>query len=180
MHPATIAWIVIVILIVFILVLWVTAALVTWNNAKKTSDDQTRVAVDLQEYKGKWYEIARYEQRFQKGCKDVTANYFVHGNKLRIVNTCVKSNGTTSKTASGWAYPTKNDGVFAVSFFPGIFGNYTVVYREPDISIVSNPSRSSLWVLARTPEIDTKRKSSIWEWLRRNNYDTDPDRLKKY
>jgi apolipoprotein D and lipocalin family protein len=172
MHAATIAWIVFVSLVVFILLLWGITALVTWNNAKKVSKDQKAVAVDVEEYQGKWYEIARYEQKFQKGCSDVTANYFVHGNRLRVLNTCVKPDGS-AKTASGWAYPTKNDGVFAVSFFPGIYGNYTVVKREHDISIVSNRSKSSLWVLARVPKLEESKRLAVWQWLSDNKYDVD-------
>ena len=31
--------------------------------------------VDLQSYLGRWYEIARYEQGFQRNCEGVTADY---------------------------------------------------------------------------------------------------------
>jgi apolipoprotein D and lipocalin family protein len=34
---------------------------------------QPAKSVELQRYLGRWYEIARYEQRFQKGCRGVTA-----------------------------------------------------------------------------------------------------------
>ena len=49
-------------------------------------------SVDLQRYKGLWYEFARYENRFEEGCEAVTAEYaakvsldgLAH-NKLRVV-----------------------------------------------------------------------------------------------
>ena len=31
--------------------------------------------VDIEKYKGTWYEIARFEHFFEKGCKNVTATY---------------------------------------------------------------------------------------------------------
>lgn len=31
--------------------------------------------VDLERYLGRWFEIARYEQRFERGCEGVTADY---------------------------------------------------------------------------------------------------------
>jgi apolipoprotein D and lipocalin family protein len=34
---------------------------------------QPAKSVDLQRYLGRWYEIARYEQSFQKDCEGVTA-----------------------------------------------------------------------------------------------------------
>jgi hypothetical protein len=32
-------------------------------------------AVDLRAYVGRWYEYARYENRFERGCEGVTAEY---------------------------------------------------------------------------------------------------------
>lgn len=36
---------------------------------------QPAKAVDLAQYVGRWYEIARYENGFEKGCEGVTADY---------------------------------------------------------------------------------------------------------
>ncbi|MEO8762537.1 MAG: lipocalin family protein, partial [Bacteroidia bacterium] len=47
--------------------------------------------VDLKKYSGKWYEIASYPQRFQKGCHCTTAEYTLTDKDYVIVeNRCNK------------------------------------------------------------------------------------------
>lgn len=161
-------------LLVVILILWALTAAVTWSRAGAIDlEGQTRVAVDPQEYAGKWYEIARYPQWFQPDdCVNTTATYTpsADGNRLRVVNECELP--SSSKIAKGWAYTTKNPGVFRVSFFPGIYGNYTVVKRGPRLSIVSNPQRSSLWILSRDSDMTSSEYDSEMAWLEANSYDT--------
>jgi lipocalin len=41
----------------------------------KSQSLQTVPYVDIKKYAGKWYEIASYPQRFQKGCHGTTAEY---------------------------------------------------------------------------------------------------------
>ena len=43
--------------------------------------------VELQRYLGRWYEIARYEQSFQKDCQGVTADYALRPDgRISVVN----------------------------------------------------------------------------------------------
>lgn len=52
---------------------------------------QTVLSVDLNKYSGKWYEIASYPQRFQKGCHCTTAEYTLSDKSYVIVeNRCNK------------------------------------------------------------------------------------------
>ena len=109
-----------------------------------------------------------------ESCKDVTANYTVEGDRIKVQNCCSdESSSLQPQCSTGWAYQTKNEGVLAVSFFPGIYGSYTVIKRETDISIVSNPDRESLWILSREPVLAKVRYSGIVSWLDKNGYDTD-------
>ena len=39
------------------------------------TDHRTVQALDVRRYMGRWYEIARYENHFEKGMTDVTATY---------------------------------------------------------------------------------------------------------
>jgi len=58
-------------------------------------------AVDLSRYAGRWYEIARLPNRFEKKCANsVTATYTLRSDgKVDVVNRCRKANGeyTTAK-----------------------------------------------------------------------------------
>lgn len=158
---------VVVVILLYLFIRWY-----TWKRAKRFNPEQQLVKIDPNEYSGTWYEVARYPQKFEKGCQDVTANYQYDKktNRLRIVNRCHLKDGTW-KEAHGWAYPTGRDGQLAVEFFPGVYGNYSVVKREPDISVVSNPEKSSLWVLSRKPVMEDKKRKSIFYWLHKNGYD---------
>ena len=52
---------------------------------------QTVPYVDLKKYAGKWYEIASFPQRFQKGCHCTTAEYTLSTKGYMIVeNRCNK------------------------------------------------------------------------------------------
>jgi apolipoprotein D and lipocalin family protein len=46
-------------------------------------------SLDLERYLGKWYEIARYPNSFQKGCVATTANYsMLEDGEIRVLNEC--------------------------------------------------------------------------------------------
>jgi apolipoprotein D and lipocalin family protein len=58
----------------------------------------TVAAVDLARYAGRWYEVARLPNEFQKKCAgDVSADYTIraHG-KVDVVNECRQEDGTIS------------------------------------------------------------------------------------
>ncbi|MBU6448691.1 MAG: lipocalin family protein [Rhodospirillales bacterium] len=114
--------------------------------------------VSLQDYLGRWYEIARYDQTFEKGCEGVTADYSLRADgKIDIVNTCRCANGKT-RASHGRAKLTPGSGgaKFRVSFFgPFYLGDYWVLDHSPDYSwsIVGEGSGRYLWILSRAPEL---------------------------
>ena len=65
--------------------------------------DNTPVkSLDLQRYLGEWYEIARFDHRFERGLEYCKANYVLCcDNRINVVNTGIK-NGEP-KTANGKA-----------------------------------------------------------------------------
>jgi len=158
--------------LVFLLLVYLYLRWYTWRKAQRVNPDIPRVKIDPKEYAGKWYEIARYPQWYEQGCSDVTATYTPEGNAVRVVNKCFRDDHWT--TARGWAYPTKSDGVFGVEFFPGIYGNYTVTYRDPETSMVTNSDRTNLWILSRKPSITRAKKHKLLQWLQKEKFDTQP------
>jgi apolipoprotein D and lipocalin family protein len=57
---------------------------------------QTVPSVDLNQYAGKWYEIASFPQRFQKGCQCTTAEYSLSPKGYVIVENKCHRNGKVS------------------------------------------------------------------------------------
>ena len=114
---------------------------------------EPRKAVDLQRYLGRWYEIARYEQNFQKGCEGVTADYTLRADgSIAVLDRCRKSGGKTSE-ARGRAkvVDAQTNAKLKVSFFGPFYGNYWVLDHADDYSwsIVGEPSGRYLWILHR-------------------------------
>lgn len=65
-----------------------------------TVDNSTVKQLDLERFMGRWYEIARYDHRFERGMSHVTATYSLLGNgRIRVVNEGVKDG--KHKTARG-------------------------------------------------------------------------------
>ena len=59
---------------------------------QETMIDKTVVKeLDLQKYLGTWYEIARYNHRFERGLVGVTANYSIRDDsKIKVINSGYK------------------------------------------------------------------------------------------
>ncbi|MBY0408430.1 MAG: lipocalin family protein [Rickettsiales bacterium] len=135
--------------------------------------------VDLKEYVGRWYEVARYENGFEKGCEGVTADYTARDDGLiGIVNTCRKDavDGVAS-TADGKAKIVEgsDNSKLKVSFFgPFYVGYYWVLDRADDYSwsIVGEPSGRYLWILSRTPTLTNKQMSLLTDKVKAMGYDT--------
>lgn len=142
----------------------------TWRRANRIDPTMPRESVDLDEYAGQWYEVAAYPTWFEAGCVNSTARYVREGDHLRVINRCFR-NGHWEE-AVGRAQPTQHEGVLAVDFFPGLYGNYTVTYRDPETSIVTNANRSTLWILSRHRQISSHKKTKLLRWLQAHGFDT--------
>lgn len=109
--------------------------------------------VDSRRYLGKWYEIARYEQSFQKGCEGVTANYTLRSDgDIDVVNRCRKPDGKAIEAkALAKIVDTQSNAKLKVSFFGPFYGDYWVLDHADDYrwSIVGEPSGRYLWILHR-------------------------------
>jgi apolipoprotein D and lipocalin family protein len=112
-------------------------------------------SVDIDRYFGRWYELARYEAGFQRGCEAVTANYSRRPDgMIRVINSCRQDNVTGRvRESEGRAriVDTATGAKLQVSFFGPFWGDYWVLDRAEDYrwSIVGEPSGRYLWLLHR-------------------------------
>lgn len=131
-----------------------------------TVADEVKAVTDFDttKYLGKWYEIARLPNFFQKQCiSDISAIYSQEEDGIAVLNSCIKQDNKVD-TADGFA--TKENSIgskLKVSFLPKYIrwipftkGDYWVLKIDPDyqVSLVGDPNREYLWVLAREPHID--------------------------
>jgi apolipoprotein D and lipocalin family protein len=134
--------------------------------------------VDLARYLGKWYELARHENRFEKGLDAVTAEYAeLPGGKIEVVNRGVRGwpDGEAS-VARGKAIVAdeETNAKLKVSFFGSLYtGDYWVLDHgeEYDWSIVGEPSGRHLWVLTRVPRPDSGAAEAILARVEALGYD---------
>jgi apolipoprotein D and lipocalin family protein len=137
---------------------------------------QTVSHVDLNKYLGKWYEIASYPQRFQKGCYCTTAEYSMSDKGYVIVENRCKKDSISGKESyiKGKAFVQKhsNNAKLKVQFFWPFRGKYWIIELADDYSyaVVSHPNRKYLWILSRTPKMNEAFYQSILSRLERNGF----------
>ena len=136
--------------------------------------------VDLERYMGTWYEIARYPNRFEKGCVDVTATYTLRQDgKVTVLNECIAETPKEKrKSIQGVAWvpdPTAN-AKLKVRFFWPFSADYWIIHLDDnyEYAVVSHPSRKYLWILYRKPEMDDSLYNSILDLLRKKEFDLTP------
>ena len=117
-------------------------------------DNSTITNLEPERYLGKWYEIARYDHKFERGLNYATANYsLMNDGKIRVVNSGLK-NGKL-KSSVGKAKFTDNPGLLRVSFFGPFYSDYRIMMLSKDYkyALVGSKSAKYLWILSRTPAV---------------------------
>lgn len=151
------------------------AVILSLMSCRGATVDNTAVqSVDLNRYLGKWYEIARFDHRFERGMTHCTATYTLQNDgKLRIINRGMK--GDRWKISEGKAKTTNEPGVLRVSFFGPFYSDYRILLLADDYSyaLVGGSSDDYLWILSRSPLLDEKAHATIMQEARRRGYNTD-------
>lgn len=138
--------------------------------------------VDYQRYAGRWYEIARLPNEFEKDCaRNVTATYAVRADgRLDVTNRCIETSGRVNE-AQGIARqvegqpPSVLEVRFApawLSFLPMVWGDYNIVALAPDYShaLVGSHGREYLWILAREPRLEAAVYDDLVETARSQGF----------
>jgi apolipoprotein D and lipocalin family protein len=143
----------------------------------------TIAALEVPRYLGSWYEIAKYPNSFQKKCvANTQAHYSLLGDgQLQVVNRCRLADGQTSEAIGaakqlGAASSAKLKVRFApawLSFIPMVWGDYWVIDLDPAYQLVAvaEPQREYLWILSRTPKVDSKSYQALLERQTQKGFD---------
>ncbi len=146
----------------------------------KGTDHTTVPSLDLNRYMGLWYEIARYENRFEHGLVDVTATYMLRPDgTIRVENRGCKRSSPYDicKTATGHAKipdPTQ-PGKLKVSFFLNFYSDYYILELDEEsynYALVGSSTDKYLWILSRTPQLPDEIKKKLVNAAERRGYDT--------
>ncbi len=139
---------------------------------------QTVGQVDIERYTGKWYEIARYPNFFETNCENVTAEYTLQEDgTVSVLNICRSGAGEETERIEGTArVPDPDETAKLVVSFPSapFPAPYWIIDLAPDYSyaVVGDPTRNFLWILSRTPTLDSALYESILGRIAELGYDT--------
>lgn len=132
--------------------------------------------LDLERYKGTWYEIARLDHSFEQGLSNVTAEYSLNPDgSVTVINRGYSAEEGGWEEADGHAVPVEDaaEGHLKVSFFGPFYASY-VVFRLDDVyqtAYVTGYNRDYLWLLSRTPEVSNEALAEFKAVARDKGFD---------
>lgn len=120
----------------------------------------------LSRYLGTWYEIARLDHSFERGLDHVTANYSLRDDGgVKVVNRGYNVKKQQWQESIGKAYfiGSPQQASLKVSFFGPFYGGYNVIDLDDEYqhALIAGPNRDYLWILSRTPTIDTQTQQRL-------------------
>lgn len=138
------------------------------------ADNSVVTNFDLNRFLGDWYEIARFDHRFERGLDGTMASYSLRGDgKVSVLNTGMKDGKPTK--AKGIAKITDLPAHFRVSFWGPFYSDYRIMLIDENYqyALIGGGSDDYLWILSRTPQISADAYSRILAEAKRRGYDTD-------
>jgi len=168
----------------FSALLTLAASAPAWAAAPVTSVE----ALDMDRYAGQWHEIAHLPVSFQKKCVgDITATYSLRADgRISVHNACRQADGARA-AADGVARPVEgHPGRLQVRFVPDwlswvplVWADYWVIALDPEYqwAVVGEPDRKYLWILSRSPSMDTALFEQLKARAEAMGYDLAPLRV---
>ncbi|MDE6028292.1 MAG: lipocalin family protein [Muribaculaceae bacterium] len=142
--------------------------------SKPTVDNSVVNNFDLNRFLGSWYEIARFDHKFERDMEHTRATYILREDgKVAVLNTGIKD-GKHSE-AKGVAKLTDTPALLRVSFWRPFYSDYRVMMLDSDYqyALVGSGSDDYLWILSRTPQISDNVKAALLTEAQKRGYDTD-------
>ena len=133
---------------------------------------------DSERYLGKWYEIARFDFRFERGLNNTTAKYSMKpdGN-IRVENSGYDYTKKIWKKAIGKAkfVGTSDEAKLKVSFFGPFYGGYNVIALDSayKYALISGSDLGYLWILSRETTIPEDVKQNYLDLAKKIGFETE-------
>jgi len=132
---------------------------------------------DSKKYLGKWYEIARFDYRFERNMDNVTAEYSLNENgTIKVQNRGFKYTTGEWKQSTGVAKfrGDTTEAKLKVSFFRPFYGSYNVIAIDKDYqwALVAGKNLDYLWLLSRDKTMPENIKEEYLQKARALGYDT--------
>lgn len=127
-------------------------------------------------YLGKWYEIARFDFRFERGLNNVTATYSMKDNgNIKVDNRGYNFEKKKWSESIGEAKFVGDENIarLKVSFFKPIWAGYNVIDMDKDYkyALIAGNNLDYLWILSREKTIPTEYKERFLKKAKSLGYD---------
>ena len=131
-----------------------------------------------EKYLGRWYEIARFDYKFEKNMDNVTANYSLNPDgTIKVQNRGYDYVKKEWKESIGEArfVNDQSEARLKVSFFKPIWAGYNVIDIDDDYqnALVVGNSTKYIWILSRNKEIPNSIKERFLAKVQKLGYNTD-------
>jgi apolipoprotein D and lipocalin family protein len=126
-------------------------------------------------YLGQWYEIARFDFKYEKDLKNVTAHYSRRDDgKIKVLNkgyNYVKQEWTQAEGKAKFA-GSPSEAALKVSFFGPFYAEYNVVMMQPDYeaALILGESKKYMWLLSRNKTLPEETKQAFLSFARAQGF----------
>jgi apolipoprotein D and lipocalin family protein len=132
---------------------------------------------EKERYLGKWYEIARFDFKFERGLNNTTAEYSLNKNgTIKVLNRGFDYSTGVWRKAEGKAKFVKGADIamLKVSFFGPFYAGYNVIAIDKDYqyALVAGQSTGYLWILSRYTTIPEDIKIEYLSVAEKNGFKT--------
>jgi apolipoprotein D and lipocalin family protein len=132
---------------------------------------------DSEKYLGKWYEIARFDYKFEKNMNQVTATYSKNPDgTIKVDNKGYDYVKNEWKQSIGEAkfVNSENEARLKVSFFKPFWSGYNVIDLDDNYkyALVAGKNLDYLWILSREKTIPESIKTRFLEKAKSVGYNT--------
>lgn len=131
---------------------------------------------DVNRYLGTWYEIARFDYRFEKDLDNAMAQYSLNPDgSVKVINSGYnfKNNKWVSVNGTAKFRGEKDVAALKVSFFGPFYAGYNVVALEHyQYALVAGKNLDYLWILSREKNIPENIKQRFISKAQEIGYDT--------
>jgi apolipoprotein D and lipocalin family protein len=148
------------------------------NKPQAMIDKSTVRKVDLNRYRGTWYEIARFPHSFEKNLAGVTATYTLRDNgMIDVMNQgYLYTLDCKHKKAKGKAKipDPAEPGRLKVSFFLFFYADYLILELDQENYqwvMIGSSSPDYFWILCREPVMDDELYHELLRIAERRGYD---------
>ena len=127
-------------------------------------------------YLGKWYEIARFDFRFERNLDNTTAQYSINPDgSIKVLNQGYNYVKKEWDSAEGKAkfVGSESEARLKVSFFGPFYAGYNVVDIDENYqnALIYGNSKKYMWILSRNKTIDEATKKRFIEKAKKDGFD---------